>query len=203
MCIKTVQVSKCSHPIYEIRSIIGSSVLPIRSKRNSTREFEAIYSIVTAALKHECSSRGMKKKDVRRILKDVTFLFDLKIAVGLVQPFVAFQAFFTSGRSAFIELTVTDTQRTRHRLIFSSSFIFFSVNPLHAQIPLHVPRDTWLTLCIDVDGFCVDCFSQVKITRFQRRKKFRHLLGLCDCRWDCGWGSVYAPKNFYPSPSSI
>lgn len=57
-------------------------------------------------------------------------------AVGLTQRFLVLQLFVPSGvnRPLLLELGVSDTDRTRRRLLLSTAFREPVRNPLHAQV---------------------------------------------------------------------
>lgn len=59
--------------------------------------------------------------------------------VGLTQRFLVLQLFVPSGigRPLLLELGVSDTDRTRRRLLLSTAFREPVRNPLHAQVPQH------------------------------------------------------------------
>lgn len=81
-----------------------------------------------------------------------------KDKLGLVQPFVVFQAYFPRGKLLTLEIGFTDNTGTLRRLIFTQGRDIVK-NQLHARIPIDaVLRDAWVNLCIDVASFVRECF---------------------------------------------
>lgn len=65
-----------------------------------------------------------------------------------------------------MEIVVTDTTKTKRRIIFhsGSSVGGISINPLHARVPISCfERDTWLNLSIDVFAFAHYCFKGIDV----------------------------------------
>mmetsp|Transcript_17132 Transcript_17132/g.30743 ORF Transcript_17132/g.30743 Transcript_17132/m.30743 type:complete len:320 (-) Transcript_17132:31-990(-) len=84
-----------------------------------------------------------------------------KETLGLVQPYVVFQAFFPKGKLLTIEIGFTDNTGTLRRLIFTQGREIVR-NQLHARIPIDaVSRDIWVNLCIDVVSFISHCFPSI------------------------------------------
>jgi len=65
-----------------------------------------------------------------------------------------------AGKNFHFEVGITDSQKTKRRLIFHSGAKEMVINPLHARIPIsEFSRNTWLNLSIDVFSFAQYCFK--------------------------------------------
>jgi hypothetical protein len=83
-----------------------------------------------------------------------------KQSLGIVQSYIVFQIYVFSPKSFSIEIAISDTSRTKRRLMFSTNSKDVVINPLHCRIPiLHFPIGEWVNLSIDVLSFVSDCFK--------------------------------------------
>ncbi|KAH7387925.1 hypothetical protein KP509_16G048600 [Ceratopteris richardii] len=89
----------------------------------------------------------------------IQFPKDDRIGLQLVQPYLVLQIFVPRGQHFSLELRAADTQGTRRKMYFSTSFSELKTNPLHCQIPLSmIMRNTWLSLALDVPDLFQSCF---------------------------------------------
>ena len=73
------------------------------------------------------------------------------ISLGIVQGYVVFQIYLFSQKNFSIEISFSDTQKIRHRLIFSANLRDLNMNYFTCVIPMaEVPLGTWVNLSIDV-----------------------------------------------------
>eukprot|EP00347_Sterkiella_histriomuscorum_P019798 403340256 len=87
---------------------------------------------------------------------------DEKESLGLIQPFLVLQIFIPLGKNLHIEVGITDSSKTRRRLIFHSGAKEIVANPLHARIPItQFRRNQWMNLCLDIASFTHNCFKSV------------------------------------------
>eukprot|EP00742_Colponemidia_sp_Colp-10_P003627 GILJ01003861.1.p1 GENE.GILJ01003861.1~~GILJ01003861.1.p1 ORF type:complete len:847 (+),score=73.44 GILJ01003861.1:39-2543(+) len=104
---------------------------------------------------------------------------DEKKGLGLVQPHLIFQIYLPVGRPLTLEVGVSDSGKTRRRLLFSSAFKETVSTPLHARIPIHViRRGTWLNLALDM----VSLVSQNFRGNTYRSVDFIAVGGVCKLR---------------------
>mmetsp|Transcript_2047 Transcript_2047/g.4639 ORF Transcript_2047/g.4639 Transcript_2047/m.4639 type:complete len:818 (+) Transcript_2047:146-2599(+) len=108
-------------------------------------------------------------------------------SLGLTQRFLAMQIALPASADPFgIELTITDSQRTRRRLVISSAFRNITAHPLHVQLPLGavydaqfgesedlrddtvVPRGSWLTLCMDMQEIVSSNFPSINFRALEQ-----------------------------------
>jgi hypothetical protein len=83
-----------------------------------------------------------------------------KQSLGIVQSYIVFQIYLFSPKGFNIEITISDTSKTKRRLIFSTSGRDIVINPLHCRIPiLNIPIGAWINLSIDVLSFVSECFK--------------------------------------------
>jgi hypothetical protein len=83
-----------------------------------------------------------------------------KQQLGIVQSFIVFQIFVFMPKSLSIEIAISDTSKTKRRLMFSAASKDIVINPLHSRIPLlNVPVGVWVNLSIDVLSFVAECFK--------------------------------------------
>jgi Protein of unknown function (DUF667) len=75
------------------------------------------------------------------------------------------QIFIPLGKNLHIEVGVTDSSKTKRRLIFHNGAFKESqivANPLHARIPITAfKRNQWLNLSLDIAAFAHHCFKGV------------------------------------------
>ncbi|RYH19959.1 DUF667 domain-containing protein, partial [archaeon] len=88
--------------------------------------------------------------------------------LGVSQSIVCVQLQCVSDRkTASVEFVLRDDQRQRRRLHFSNRFRELSINPLHAQVPWHLPSLTssedspypWSSWVLDLSLLCMQCFQ--------------------------------------------
>ena len=84
------------------------------------------------------------------------------ISLGIVQGYVVFQIYLFSQKNFSIEISFSDTQKIRHRLIFSANLRDLNMNYFTCVIPMaEVPLGTWVNLSIDVLSFVSYCFKDL------------------------------------------
>ena len=80
--------------------------------------------------------------------------------LGIVQSYLVFQILVFAPKSLSIEIAISDTSKTKRRLMFSAASKDIVINPLHSRIPLlNVPVGVWVNLSIDVLSFVSECFK--------------------------------------------
>ena len=84
-----------------------------------------------------------------------------KESLTLMQSYIVFQMHLLSNKAFTIEIAVTDTSNTKHRLVFSScSKEVVVTNSLHARIPLiDFPLGKWVNAVIDVHSVVSEYFK--------------------------------------------
>ncbi|CDW78155.1 UNKNOWN [Stylonychia lemnae] len=125
------------------------------------------------------SFQGSVKKAYDKSCKSFILLFDhatkaqipsdpRQAELYLVQPYLMLQLMITDKKLFHIEVTVTDQQKTKRRLIFAagSAYSYSKDNiikqPLHARIPCDMIREgVWINLQIDIQSFVEVCFGQM------------------------------------------
>ena len=81
-------------------------------------------------------------------------------SLGIVQGFMVFQLYLFHLKNFSIEIAISDTQKTKHRLIFSTHLKDFNLNYFSALIPLgEFPIGVWVNFSVDVLGFVTHCFK--------------------------------------------
>ncbi|BBM98769.1 hypothetical protein MPTK1_1g16110 [Marchantia polymorpha subsp. ruderalis] len=84
---------------------------------------------------------------------------DSKAGLQLLHHFLVFQVYVPSGQHFSVELRVSDTNYTRRKMYFSTSFSDIKATPLHCQIPISmVIRNKWLSLAFHVADLFNSCF---------------------------------------------
>ena len=84
------------------------------------------------------------------------------VSLGIVQGYVVFQIYLFSQKNFSIEISFSDTQKIRHRLIFSANLRDLNMNYFTCVIPMaEVPLGTWVNLSIDVLSFVSYCFKDL------------------------------------------
>ena len=87
---------------------------------------------------------------------------DNKTPLAIIQGHVVFQIYLFSQKNFSIEISITDTQKTRHRMIFSANLRDLNMNYFTCVIPMaEVPIGTWVNLSIDVLSFVTYCFKDI------------------------------------------
>ncbi len=83
-----------------------------------------------------------------------------KESLGIVQSYIVFQIYIFSLKSFGIEISISDTSKTKRRIMFSTSSKEVIINPLHCRVPLpSLPMNKWINLSIDVLSFVSECFK--------------------------------------------
>ena len=87
---------------------------------------------------------------------------DNKTPLAIIQGHIVFQIYLFSQKNFSIEISITDTQKTRHRMIFSANLRDLNMNYFTCVIPMaEVPIGTWVNLSIDVLSFVTFCFKNI------------------------------------------
>ena len=87
---------------------------------------------------------------------------DNKTPLAIIQGHIVFQIYLFSQKNFSIEISITDTQKTRHRMIFSANLRDLNMNYFTCVIPMaEVPIGTWVNLSIDVLSFVTFCFKDI------------------------------------------
>ena len=87
---------------------------------------------------------------------------DNKTPLAIIQGHVVFQIYLFSQKNFSIEISITDTQKARHRMIFSANLRDLNMNYFTCVIPMaEVPIGTWVNLSIDVLSFVTFCFKDI------------------------------------------
>ena len=87
---------------------------------------------------------------------------DNKTPLAIIQGHIVFQIYLFSQKNFSIEISITDTQKTRHRMIFSANLRDLNMNYFTCVIPMaEVPIGTWVNLSIDVLSFVTYCFKDI------------------------------------------
>ena len=78
----------------------------------------------------------------------------------LTQGYLVLQIFVLLAQPFTLELSLTDSQCMKRRLVFSSACRELTVHPLHARVPNgSFPRSVWTNLCIDLQNWTFGCFT--------------------------------------------
>lgn len=82
--------------------------------------------------------------------------------LGILQGYIVFQFYLFQIKNFSIEIAISDTQKIKHRLIFSTYLKDFSINYFTCLIPLgQFPIGIWCNLSIDVLSFVTHCFKEM------------------------------------------
>ncbi|CAG9324886.1 unnamed protein product [Blepharisma stoltei] len=99
-------------------------------------------------------------------------------SLQLVHPFIVFQFFIHKNKPLTIELTTSDSQSIKRRLVFTHGRKVIK-NPLHARIPhTIIERGVWLNLFFNIESLFAMCFS----TLVYRSLESVSLTGTCIVR---------------------
>ena len=82
--------------------------------------------------------------------------------MGLKQPYLVFQIYVPPGQHISFEVGISDTESTRRRLFFSSSFSDVKATPLHCQVPLPaslIVPGQWVNLSLHMPALAAALFS--------------------------------------------
>ena len=81
-----------------------------------------------------------------------------KPTLGLFQSFIVFQIYLFSSKQFSIEIGISNTTKTKRRLLFSTNNQVYAISSLHCRIPiLNFPIGKWVNFSIDVLDFVSDC----------------------------------------------
>ena len=81
-------------------------------------------------------------------------------SLGLVQGYLVFQIYLDNYKSLSIEIGVTDVNKIKRRIVFTSSAKKITRNTLHCRIPFpNLPLNNWINLSIDILSFYCGCFD--------------------------------------------
>ena len=132
-----------------------------------------LYNPTNKELLDSCNFIGKCKKIYDKSIKSYMHLLDNggiskmsipkdNISLGIVQGYIVFQIYLLTQKNFSIEISVSDTQNTRHRLIFSSNLRELNMNYFTCVIPMaEIPTGTWVNLSIDVLSFVSYCFKDL------------------------------------------
>ena len=82
----------------------------------------------------------------------ILFPKNSKQSLHITQPYLVFQLFIPSGRPFSIEVSLTDQNNIKQRLIFSSSNKEVIITALHMKMPCSIiETGVWLNLCLDIN----------------------------------------------------
>jgi hypothetical protein len=82
------------------------------------------------------------------------------ISLGIIQGFIIFQIYLFSQKNISIEISFSDTQNIKHRIIFSSNIKELNINYFSSIIPIiEIPIEKWINLSIDLLSF-INVFFQ-------------------------------------------
>lgn len=80
--------------------------------------------------------------------------------LALTQSHLLLQIFIHPGQPFTLELSVSDSQGTKRRVVFSSAIKEVALHPSHVRAPnCSFPRSTWTNLCIDLQQWTSFSFS--------------------------------------------
>lgn len=83
-------------------------------------------------------------------------------SLGIFQSYIVFQLYLFTSKQFSIEISISDTTRTKRRLIFSSNNSDLVFNQLHCRIPiLNFPIGKWVNFSIDILSFVSECFKDL------------------------------------------
>ena len=112
-----------------------------------------------------------------------------KSSLNLFHGFLTFQIYLNSTKSFTIEISISDNNYGKKRILFSACSKEFIRNQMHCRIPIiNIPIGTWINFSIDVLSFVSECF---------KGQSFRAIDSIClsaDCkiRRICGMRQLYS-----------
>ena len=84
-----------------------------------------------------------------------------KETLEVVRPYLVLQVFIFPGKLLTIELTTTDSESIKRRLIFTQGKQVIK-NAMHARLPNSAfSRNVWVNLCIDMSSIFTLCFPSL------------------------------------------
>lgn len=85
---------------------------------------------------------------------------DERRSLGLTQPCLSLQLSIPDAKAFSVEFSITDSKRTRRRLIFSTSIKEIAATTLHARLPLvELSRSGWSVLSFDLSELVSESFG--------------------------------------------
>ncbi len=99
-----------------------------------------------------------------------------RASLGITHRFVVVQLRAPAGRDCAVELTVSDTNHLRYRLILSTALGGSGAaakqkrnpgNPLHCQLPLRLQRNRWTNVVLDVAQLTHEAFGEIHGAMFR------------------------------------
>ena len=110
----------------------------------------------------------------------IQFPKDDKKTLHLMQRYLVFQIKFPVGAAFALEITLTDTGRSKRRLHFSTAFRELQSNPLHCRIPFpgYLPRDCWLNIVFDMEDLVALAFPALLSLRSIKSYSIHHVLSV-------------------------
>ena len=115
-----------------------------------------------------------------------------KSSLNLFHGFLTFQIYLNSTKSFTIEISISDNNYGKKRILFSACSKEFIINQMHCRIPIiNIPIGTWINFSIDVLSFVSECF---------KGQSFRAIDSIClsaDCkvRRICGMRQLYTTSE--------
>ena len=99
-------------------------------------------------------------------------------SLGVTHRYLVFQVNVPAGRDFAIEITVSDTNHFRYRLILSTAIKTASQtqavptrrnpgNPLHFQLPLRLAKTKWTSIVVDVMQLTQETFGEIHNAMFR------------------------------------
>ena len=111
-----------------------------------------------------------------------------KSSLNLMQGILTFQIFLNTTKSFTIEVSISDNNNGKKRILFSTCSKEFIINQMHCRIPMiNIPTGIWINFSIDILSFVNECF---------KGHSFRSIDNIClsaDCkiRRICGMRQLY------------
>ncbi len=113
---------------------------------------------------------GKNKKIFNKLINSYIYTLDStskmqipknqNISLGIIQGFIIFQIYLFSQKNISIEISFSDTQNIKHRIIFSSNIKELNSNYFSTIIPIiDIPIEKWINLSIDLLSF-INVFFQ-------------------------------------------
>ena len=113
---------------------------------------------------------GKNKKIYNKLINSYIYTLDStskmqipknqNISLGIIQGFIIFQIYLFSQKNISIEISFSDTQNIKHRIIFSSNIKELNINYFSSIIPIiEIPIEKWINLSIDLLSF-INVFFQ-------------------------------------------
>ena len=171
--------------------LFNSSDKNLVSKWKFTGKHSKIFDPSIRSYEHVLATGTLSKMEIPKSYHNSFNIFKTtsnEKTLSLFQSYIVFQIYLFSSKQFSIEITISDTTKTKRRLIFSSNNSDLIINQLHCRIPiLNVPIGTWINFSIDILSFVSECF---------KGQSFRAIDSIClsaDCkiRRICGMRQLY------------